>query len=121
LRELSPSADPATRTYLARYTIQNAGPEAQLGMTASVTIGAPAAERVARLPLSALYNQGEGPAVWVVDDEGKLTLKPVTVASLEAREVLIAGGLEDGEQVVSLGVQKLDAGQKVRIVQALQF
>ena len=55
LRELSPSADPATRTYLARYTIQNAGPEVQLGMTATVTVGAPAGERVARLPLSALF------------------------------------------------------------------
>jgi RND family efflux transporter MFP subunit len=121
LRELSPSADPATRTYLARYTIQDAGAEAQLGMTATVTIGTPAADRVARLPLSALYNQGDGPAVWVVGEEGRLTLKPVTVASLEAREVLIAGGLEGGEQVVSLGVQKLDAGQTVRVVQALQF
>ena len=121
LRELSPSADPATRTYLARYTIENAGPEVQLGMTTTVTISAPGADRVARLPLSALYNQGDGPAVWVVGDEGTLTLKPVTVASLEAREVLIGRGLEDGEQVVSLGVQKLDAGQKVRVVQALQF
>jgi hypothetical protein len=68
-----------------------------------------------------LYNQGDGPAVWVVGEEGRLTLRPVTVASLEAREVLIAGGVMDGEQVVSLGVQKLDAGQTVRIVQALQF
>jgi RND family efflux transporter MFP subunit len=121
LRELSPSADPATRTYQARYTIRGAGDEVQLGMTATVTIGAPARARVARLPLSALYNQGNGPSVWVVNEDGTLALRPVTLAALEAREVLIAEGVDDGEQVVSLGVQKLDAGQKVRIVQALQF
>jgi len=121
LRELSPSADPASRTYLARYAILNAGSEVQLGMTATVTIAAPARDRIARLPLSALYNQGDGPAVWVVGEGGTLTLKPVTVVALETRDVLISGGLDDGEQVVSLGVQKLDAGQKVRVVQALQF
>lgn len=121
LRELSPSADPATRTYQARYTIAAAGDEVQLGMTAVVTVHAAGRDRIARLPLSALYNQGDGPAVWVVGDGGTLALKPVTVASLEARDVLIADGLADGEQVVALGVQKLDAGQKVRIVPALQF
>jgi RND family efflux transporter MFP subunit len=121
LRELSPSADPATRTYLARYTIQNAGDDVQLGMTTTVTVAAPATGRIARLPLSALYNQGDGPAVWVVGEGGTLTLKPVTVAALETRDVLISSGLDDGEQVVSLGVQKLDAGQTVRVVQALQF
>jgi RND family efflux transporter MFP subunit len=119
LRELSPSADPATRTYLARFAIPQAGPEVQLGMTATVTVATPAAPLVARLPLSALYNQGSGPSVWVVDAEGQLTLRPVTVAAYEARDVLIAEGVKDGDRVVTLGVQKLDAGQRVRVVQAL--
>ncbi|HEY7384906.1 MAG TPA: efflux RND transporter periplasmic adaptor subunit [Beijerinckiaceae bacterium] len=121
LRELSPSADPVTRTYQARYALLGAGDEVQLGMTAAVTVGAPGGARVARLPLSALYNQGNGPSVWVVSEGGALALKPVTIAALETREVLVAEGIDDGDQVVSLGVQKLDAGQKVRIVQALRF
>jgi len=50
-----------------------------------------------------------------------LTLKPVDVEGYEARDVLIAGGVSDGDAVVTLGVQKLDPGQKVRVVQALQF
>jgi RND family efflux transporter MFP subunit len=121
LRELSPSADPATRTYLARFSIPGAGAEMQLGMTATVTVGDAAADRVARLPLSALYNQGHGPAVWVVGEDGRPVLRPVTVASYEARDVVVADGLNDGDRVVTLGVQKLDPGQRVRIVQALQF
>jgi RND family efflux transporter MFP subunit len=121
LRELSPSADPVTRTYLARYTIQKAGDDIQLGMTATVSLRAAGTDRIARLPLSALYNQGQGPAVWVVGEGGTLALKPVTVATLEARQVLISAGIEEGDEVVALGVQKLDAGQRVRVVQALQF
>jgi RND family efflux transporter MFP subunit len=121
LRELSPSADAATRTYLARYALTEAGDTAQLGMTATVTIDAPADARVARLPLSALYNDGAGPAVWRVASDGQLVLSPVTVAAYEARDVLIASGVDEGAPVVSLGVQKLDAGQKVRVVEALRF
>ena len=39
LREFSPSADPATRTYLARFSIPTADEPVQFGMTATVTIG----------------------------------------------------------------------------------
>lgn len=121
LRELSPSADPTTRTYLARFAIPGAGPEVQLGMTATVTIADAAGAKVARLPMSALYNQGSGPAVWIVDIDGRLALRPVGVVSYGAREVLISSGLHEGDQAVALGAQKLDAGQRVRIVRAMQF
>jgi RND family efflux transporter MFP subunit len=121
LRELSPSADPTTRTYLARFTVEGAGTEMQLGMTATLKLSEGGDEQVARLPLSALANEGQGPSVFVVDADGRLVRRPVTVAGYEAREVLIASGLEPGDQVVTLGVQKLDPGQRVRVVQGLQF
>ncbi len=122
LREFAPVADPATRTYLARFSLPDIGEAAQLGMTATLTLSDTATERVARLPLSALFSQGGGSAVFVVDEKtGALTLKPVTVKTYETRDVLIAGGVEDGEKVVALGVQKLDPAQKVRVVQALSF
>ena len=121
LRELSPSADPTTRTYLARFSIPSAGEQVQLGMTATVTIGGGASARVARLPLSSLYNQGTGPSVWVVNVDGRLVLRNVRVEAYESRDVVITGGLNEGDRVVTLGVQKLDPGQRVRIVQALQF
>lgn len=121
LREFSPSADPASRTYLARFAIDEPGEDVSLGMTATVILTDGGDAKVARLPLSALFNQGSGPAVWVVASDGSLALKPVQVASYEASDVLISGGVKDGDRVVALGVQKLDGAQKVRIVQALQF
>lgn len=121
LRELAPAADAASRTYLAKFSLPSAGPEVQLGMTATVTLSDPDARPVARLPLTALFNQGAGPAVWVVDPEGRLTAKRVTVAAYEAKDVLIADGLAEGDRVVTLGVQKLDAGRSVRAVDSLSF
>lgn len=115
LRELAPSADAATRTYQARFTIVDAPATLEFGLTATVTLIDSAEEKVARLPLAALYNQGNGPQLYVVDAAtGTLTLKPVVVAGYETRDVLIRSGVSDGEQVVTLGVHTIDVTQKVR-------
>jgi hypothetical protein len=94
----------------------------QLGMTATLTLSDPASERVARVPLSALFNQGDGPSLYVADGaSGAITLKRVSVKSYERNDVLIIDGVEEGENVVVLGVQKLDPAQKVKIVSSLSF
>jgi hypothetical protein len=73
--------------------------------------------QAARLPLSAVLNRGSGPFVYVVDDSGALMQRPVTVASFTESTALVTAGLEAGERVVTLGVQKLVAGLKVRAVE----
>src|SRR6266851_5651572 len=104
LRELAPSADAATRTYLAKFSMPDAGSEAQLGMTATLILSDPTSERVARLPLSALFDQGDGPSLYVVDSKtGAVTLKHVTVKSYERSDVLVSGGVAEGADVVALG------------------
>src|ERR1700758_2909259 len=89
LREVAPSADPATRTYLAKFSLPDAGDDVSLGMTATLTLSDQATERVARLPLSALYSQGGAPSLYVVDDRGNLILKPVSVKSYESHCVVV--------------------------------
>jgi RND family efflux transporter MFP subunit len=121
LREIAPSADPATRTYLAKFSLPDAGEEVALGMTATLTLADPQSERVARLPLSSLYSQGGDPSLYVVDAKGDVTMKPVTVKSYESNNVVISGGVEEGASIVVLGVQKLDPSQKVRVVSSLSF
>ncbi len=121
LREIAPTADPATRTYLAKFSLPEADDKVALGMTATLTLSDAATERVARLPLSALFNAGDKPSFYVVDDNGAVTLKPVTVKSYESNDVIITGGVEEGAKIVALGVQKLDPGQRVRIVSSLSF
>src|SRR3981189_3441875 len=121
LREVAPSADPATRTYLAKFSLPDAGETVSLGMTATLTLADPATARVARLPLSALLSQGGDPSLYIVDATGGMTLKPVTVKSYETNNVVISGGVDEGAKVVALGVQKLDPAQKVRVVSSLSF
>jgi RND family efflux transporter MFP subunit len=121
LRELAPSSDPATRTYLAKFSILEADDDVQLGMTATLSLSDVATARVARLPLSALFNQGDGPSLYVADNSGAVTRKRVTVTGYESNDVLIDGGVDEGTNVVIVGVQKLDPAQKVKVVSSLSF
>lgn len=118
LRELSPQADAGSRTYAARFTIENPDDAVALGMTATVRLARPATGRLARLPLSAILNRGTGPSVYVVDGSGALTLHPVTVASFTEDAALVSDGVGDGDEVVTLGVQTLEPGARVRTVDA---
>lgn len=115
LRELSPNADPATRTFQARYVVPGLAPDAPLGMTVTLTLAGTGATQGARIALSALLNEGGGTEVFVVDKAtGALVRKPVTVLAYDARHALISAGLAEGDLVVTLGIHSLRAGQKVR-------
>src|SRR6476620_11609714 len=116
LRELSPQADAATRTYAARFTIDNPDESVALGMTATVTLSHSADVSVAKLPLAAILNRGAGPSVYVVDTSGALELRPVKVASFTEDTALVTSGVSNGDRIVKLGVQKLDAGERVRAI-----
>ncbi|MFO1103942.1 MAG: efflux RND transporter periplasmic adaptor subunit [Methylocystis sp.] len=116
LRELSPAADPVTRTFAARFSILNPDAAIALGMSATLHISGADAQPVVSVPLSAIYNQGAGPSLWKVDGEGNLQLVPVTLVRLEADQALVAGGVKDGDNIVVLGVHKLDPNMKVRAI-----
>jgi RND family efflux transporter MFP subunit len=115
LRELSPMADPATRTYTAKVAIPDAPPEVRLGMTAYVRFTASTPDAMPRVPLSALRQDKEGSAVWVVEN-GAVRLVPVQVAGVAGNDILLAGGAVPGQTIVTAGVHQLRSGQKVRIL-----
>jgi RND family efflux transporter MFP subunit len=117
LRELSPQADPATRTYAARFTIDDTDDAVAFGMTATVALTENSDAKIARLPLSAVLNRGTGPSVFEVDRTGALVLRPITVTSYTEDTALVTAGVEDGDRVVTLGVQKLEPGLKVRTIE----
>jgi RND family efflux transporter MFP subunit len=121
LREIAPAADPATRTYLAKFSLPDADDAVSLGMTATLTLSDRTTSRVARLPLSALFSEGRQPSLYVVNAQGEISLKPVAVKSYDSKDVVITGGVDEGDKVIALGVQKLDPAQKVRVVAALAF
>lgn len=116
VRELAPAADPATRTYSAKITILDPPPEIRLGMSAYVAFAARSQQDALRLPLSALTRNGEGSAVWVVEN-GAVGLTPVQVVGTTGHDVLVEG-VSVGQTVVTAGVNLLQPGQKVKLLGA---
>lgn len=117
IREISPVADPATRTYTVKVALPERA-EARLGMTATVELatGGNGAAGL-RLPLTALVQNKGASSVWIVEN-GAVKLVPVEVVGQVRNDVLVTGQVAAGQQVVTAGVNLLKNGQKVRILTA---
>lgn len=114
LREVAPQPETGLRTYAARFSLPDPPAWLALGMTGSIRL-AGGGELAASLPLTALHDRGAGPMVWRIRDN-RAEAVPVQVLGLQETTARVAGALQEGQQVVSLGVQLLDPGQPVRVV-----
>lgn len=114
IREVAASADPATRTYPVKVSLE-ASVQPPLGATVTVVAQPPAGVAQAlKLPTSALRQEGAGTSVWVLDP-GSMTVRsqPVRIDNADGNEAVVASGLQPGTMVVSAGVHVLQPGQKV--------
>jgi RND family efflux transporter MFP subunit len=115
IREISPAADPATRTYTVKVSIPEGLGEAKLGMTAVVQFTSKTAEPVIKVPLTALFYDRNATSVWVVEN-GAVKLAPVTPAGVAGNDLVLSGGVKAGQTIVTAGVNLLKPGQKVKIL-----
>lgn len=115
VREVSPAADPATRTFTARIAVPSR-PGLRLGMTATVRVASSVAAGL-RAPLSSLHYEAGRAGVWLVE-RGAVRRVPVQVVGQAGNDVLLGAGVQAGQAVVTAGVNLLRPGQKVRILQA---
>ena len=117
VRYLSPQADPTTRTFTVRVSLPDAPPQMRLGanVIGSVTLNEGSSITI---PSSALFQKDGQPAVWLVDKDGTVQLKPITVQRYQGDSVVVGDGLAQGDVVVTAGVQKLLPGQKVSLMEA---
>jgi RND family efflux transporter MFP subunit len=119
IREVSPVADPATRTYTVKVSIP-ASEDVRLGMTAVVQLASQAAEASAaqlRAPLSALVQNKGASSVWVIEN-GAVRLQTVRLGGVSGNDVVLASGVKPGQTIVTAGVNLLKNGQKVKILTA---
>lgn len=115
VREVSPIADPATRTYLVKVSIPDSAPDVKLGMTALVQFSSTTPVAQVRLPLTALHHEKNATSVWIVD-KGVVRLVPVQIIGVAGNDLILGSGVTPGQTVVTAGVNLLKAGQKVTIL-----
>jgi membrane fusion protein, multidrug efflux system len=133
VREVSPAADPQSRTYRVKLTLKEPAAGVHFGMTgdamlgaapaaggANAGIGAAADAPTFRVPATAIFHRGRDPAVWVIRaNDSTLELRPVTVSSYSERSAIVSEGLKDGDAVVLAGVHTVYAGEHVKQVKPL--
>ena len=119
VREVAALADPVTRTYMVKVALEGAPPP--LGSTVSVAPRAlsTAGAQVIKVPSSALKQDGQTSAVWVLDS-ASMTVKsqPVQILGVDGNDFVVGSGLSPGMQVVTAGVHVLSPGQKVTVYKA---
>jgi len=126
LRQLSDAANRQTRTFEARYVLEDPLADAPLGAT--ITIQIPAIQNPAvqaansalagplQVPLGAVFDPGTGPGVWVIEGKtSRVVWRAVQIAGLSDEAAAVVGNLEMGDRVVALGAHLLHEGEHVRV------
>jgi RND family efflux transporter MFP subunit len=115
IREVSPVADPSTRTYAVKVSIPAQQPKVKLGMTALVQFSSTTESPRIRVPLSALFQEKGVTAVWVVE-QGAVRMAPVQLGGVAGNDMLLLSGVRAGQTVVTAGANLLKNGQKVKLL-----
>jgi RND family efflux transporter MFP subunit len=116
VREVAPQANPVTRTFEVKVGLTNPPDAMRLGATVVGRMDL-AAVPVFEIPASALTRSNQQPSVWVVDPkQNTVSMRNVDVVRYDQNQVSIGYGLENGDIVVTAGVQALHPGQQVRLL-----
>ena len=124
IKEIGKEASQATRTYPVTLAMEQPEEgEILPGMAGNASITTRPPDKVKltgiEIPATAVFS-GADPNksyVWIVDEETKtLSQREVQIGKLARFGVLIKGGLKPGEWIVVKGVNSLEDGQQVRII-----
>ncbi|CAG9197783.1 putative Co/Zn/Cd efflux system membrane fusion protein [Paraburkholderia tropica] len=128
VRELAAAADPQSRTWRVKLTLEHPDADVRLGMTANIALAPASAAMGANgarqdaytVPATALFHDGNAPALWIVQGaDNVLQLRRVSVSRYDARTITVTDGLKDGERIVVQGVHTVTVGEKVHPVAPL--
>jgi membrane fusion protein, multidrug efflux system len=116
VREVSPQADPVTRTFKVRVGLENPPEAMRLGATVTGRLQLESSV-VTVIPASALTMAGRSPAVWVIDPASSTAaLRAIDVLRFDPATVIVSQGLDPGDLIVTGGTQALHPGQRVKVL-----
>lgn len=113
---IAPTLDAATDTLLVRATFKNSDKRLLIGSYAEVILGGFSYKNVAIVPQNALIKTPEAMVVYVISDEGVVSMRPVEVAQSKEGRAIITSGLGASEKIVTSNIAKLRPNAKVTIV-----
>ena len=112
------SVDIASGTTRMQLVVDNARGELMTGDFTNVNFDLPHPEIAINVPASALIFNQRGLQVAIVDNDGRIDLKQVTISRDLGNEVELASGISADDRVVTNPPDGITAGDKVRIAGA---
>lgn len=109
------AVDPATGTLLLKAAFPNAEENLWPGQVVNVALDLATRHDATLAPARAVQRSQDGQYVFVVQDDGTVASRPVTVGPTVGEAVVIERGLEPGERVVTEGQLRLAPGSRVEI------
>jgi RND family efflux transporter MFP subunit len=110
------SADPRSRTYEVKATINNHDGQLLPGMICQAFTNYMQGATGVFVPANLVQLDSDNKTfVWVVNG-GKAVKREIFISSETAQGAQISGGLSDGDQIIVAGQQKVSNGMKVEIV-----
>ncbi|MCY3004442.1 MAG: efflux RND transporter periplasmic adaptor subunit [Planctomycetota bacterium] len=116
LREISPIADPSSRTYDARFTLVDPPVDLAIGMSANVVIDRQE-DQGFLVPMGAIAQSQSTPIVWKIGEQGQVQAVSVKILKYGNQCASVLGALRPGDLIVSAGVQRIDSQCRVRVWQ----
>ena len=116
IEEIGVMADPIAHTYKIKIGILNKNYQIKPGMICNVTINKINKDQGLFVPNSAVLVDEKGKNFVYAVNNDKAFRKYVTIGKLLRNGVEITGGLNNGEQIVISGQQKLDDNTSIQIV-----
>jgi len=113
----SESIDPATRTLLTEIDVPNPDGRLLPGSFGQIHFSVPDNVNKVTIPVNAMLFRQEGTRVAVVDQNGIVHLRPISIGRDYGATLEVLGGVEANEQVIVNPSDSLEEGQKVRISQ----
>jgi len=107
--------DPATRTLNTEVDVPNKDGKLLPGSFGQVHFATGTSVPRITIPVNAMLFRAEGPRVAVVDKEGKVHLRPISIGRDFGATLEILGGLEVSDQIIINPSDSLEEGQKVHV------
>ena len=125
---ISPKVDPATRNVQVRASLDNPDHKLLPGMYASVNIHFGETQPYVTLPQTAISYNPYGTMVYIVDHQGATDPKKpaivhqkfITTGDTRGDQVAIMTGVNDGDEVVTAGQNKLHNGATIMVDNTVQ-
>jgi HlyD family secretion protein len=112
---VAPSADPNTRTFKVTIRPTQGAELLRSGMYANVSILAQQKENTVLAPRTAIIQESDPPAVFVINTDNVAERREVTTGIFDTNRIEVLSGLEPGEVVVTAGQSNLIDGVKVDV------